>query len=201
MDAAARVARMWVGFYTGWVSAEAAERRRDEITSDLWEQSTDAHENGHSSAVVNAVIVHRVVTGIPADLSWVHTQRRLRSRPTERRSSLMTTTKEFVRTSWWVVTAALVAAFYVWGGVHNLLEDGQPYVDQVPVLGALALAIVIGIFLRGSRPRAAAGLIAVASAPAALIIWFPLVMVLAVVTIVGAVLELLGRSARSRVSL
>ncbi|WP_182376587.1 hypothetical protein [Nocardioides sp. WS12] len=113
----------------------------------------------------------------------------------------MTTTKEFVRTSWWVVTAALVAAFYVWGGVHNLLEDGQPYVDQVPVLGALALAIVIGIFLRGSRPRAAAGLIAVASAPAALIIWFPLVMVLAVVTIVGAVLELLGRSARSRVSL
>ena len=34
--------RRWVRGYTAWVGAEAAERRRAEIASDVWDQRADA---------------------------------------------------------------------------------------------------------------------------------------------------------------
>ena len=74
-EAAALMALRWVRWYSRLVCTEAAERRRAEIESDVWEQRADARERGLRPWVVAASIAWRVTGGVPDDLLWVRTQR------------------------------------------------------------------------------------------------------------------------------
>jgi hypothetical protein len=63
-------ARGWTRVYTAGLPARSARERRDEIASDLWEQTTDGARSGSAAGATAAEIFGRVVLGIPADLSW-----------------------------------------------------------------------------------------------------------------------------------
>jgi hypothetical protein len=70
IDAAASLASWWVGIYTRGLPHRVAAGRRDEITSDLWEQRADASQRGERVFVTATSILARTLGGITADLSW-----------------------------------------------------------------------------------------------------------------------------------
>lgn len=66
--AASRLALDWAGWYTRDLEPEVAGGRRDEIASDVWEQT--ARQADRPAFALAASIASRVVRGIPADLAW-----------------------------------------------------------------------------------------------------------------------------------
>jgi hypothetical protein len=70
-----RVSR-WCLWYTRGVEVGAADERRDELASDLYEHAIWADESGVAPRAVARAIVIRAVRGAPADLLWRHSQRR-----------------------------------------------------------------------------------------------------------------------------
>jgi len=65
-----RLVARWAAFYTRELDPRVADDRRDEITSDLWEQGADADARDASGATTELSILWRAARGIPADLSW-----------------------------------------------------------------------------------------------------------------------------------
>jgi len=61
------VARTWVRLYTRGLPPDLCEARRAELESDLWEH---ANEHQHRAVATALEIVMRLLTGVPADLSW-----------------------------------------------------------------------------------------------------------------------------------
>ena len=73
--AVARVTR-WCSWYTRHVDPRAADSRRDELASDLYEHAIWADEVGATPESVARAILSRAVRGAPADLTWRHAQRK-----------------------------------------------------------------------------------------------------------------------------
>jgi hypothetical protein len=73
--AVARVSR-WCSWYTREVDAQAADIRRDELASDLYEHAVWADQSGATPEAVARAIFSRAVRGAPADLTWRYAQRR-----------------------------------------------------------------------------------------------------------------------------
>lgn len=181
---AAGVARRWVDGYTGWVKADAAERRRDEIASDVWEQRAEATARGVRPVTVAFSIAGRVVAGIPADLLWVHAQRlAMRNQPASRKVLTMNTLGHIAARWWWAIGAAALAVL----GTIALLTGGSD-LARVQVLVIVAL-LAAGVALRHALPRAAGTLVVVGAAIPAALVWAPWLMVLGIVTVVGAAIE------------
>jgi hypothetical protein len=155
-----------------------AKRRRAEIL----------RRNGSGPAVTVALaIAVRVVAGMPADLTWVHTQRlAMRGLPADRKAQTMNTLGSIVARWWWVLGAAVLAGL---GASALLLGDSDVNRPQVAIVVA---ALVAGIALRRSRPRTAGSLLVVGAAVPAVLFWAPAVMVLGIVTLVGAAIEVVG---------
>ena len=193
---AAGLARRWVRGYTAWVGAEAAERRRAEITSDVWEQRADARERGAVPATVALSIAGRVIAGIPADIAWVHIQRlAMRGLPADRKARTMNTLGHIIGRWWWVLGAAGLATL---GIIALLSADRDLQRTQVTIIVA---ALVAGIALRQFLPRTAATLVVFGAAVPALLIWAPWVMAVGIATVVGAAIEVvrLTSGATSRI--
>ncbi|MGZ8804037.1 MAG: hypothetical protein ACXWZG_01880 [Microbacterium sp.] len=181
---AAGLTRRWVRSYTGWVGAEAAERRRAEIASDVWEQRADAREQGVAPTTAALSIAGRVVAGIPADLSWVHTQRlAMRGQPADRKARTMNTLGHIAARWWWVVGAAVLAVI----GVVALVFGGDD-LSRVQV-SLIVTVLLAGIALRHFLPRTAAALIVFGSTIPAALIWAPWIMAIGIVTLIGAAIE------------
>jgi len=66
----AGLVRGWVDLYTRGLPAELRDRRRDEIAGDLWSQFEEAALIGRSPRATANEILVRLLTGIPADLTW-----------------------------------------------------------------------------------------------------------------------------------
>lgn len=66
----AGLARSWVAVYTRGLPAPVRRERRDEITSDLWEQQRAAEEKGAGRASIAVYVLLRIVLGIPSDIAW-----------------------------------------------------------------------------------------------------------------------------------
>ena len=64
------LAMRWVFYYTRGLPAKVAYPRRDELESDLWEQRHEAREHGFSDVAIAASMARRVLTGMPADVTW-----------------------------------------------------------------------------------------------------------------------------------
>ncbi len=181
---AAGLTRRWVRSYTGWVGAEAAERRRAEIASDVWEQRADAREKGAPPTAAALSIAGRVVAGIPADLIWVRTQRlAMRGQPADRKVRTMNTLGHIAARWWWVVGAAALAVI----GVVALVFGGD---DLSRMQVSLIVAVLVaGILLRHFLPRTAATLIVFGSTIPAVLIWAPWIMAIGILTLIGAAIE------------
>jgi hypothetical protein len=73
---AVRRVSWWCAWYTRGLDASVANRRRDEIASDLHEHGVWADQAGESPRATARVILGRALRGVPADLGWRHAQRR-----------------------------------------------------------------------------------------------------------------------------
>ena len=181
---AAAMTRRWVRGYTAWVGAEAAERRRAEIASDVWEQRADARERGAAPATAALSIAGRVVAGIPADLMWVRTQRlAMRGQPANRKVLTMNTLGHIAARWWWVLGAAVLAVI---GAVALFIGGADLARMQVTVV---VVALAAGVALRQVLPRAAGSLVVLGAAVPAVLIWAPWIMVIGIATLVGAAIE------------
>lgn len=189
------LATAWVRWYTSRVDDEAAEVRRAEIASDLWEQVAESAP----ARSVGASITWRVVAGIPADLSWMHQRRALaRGRATREKESPMNAVARLVTQWWWIPLAVGIAVFYGWIAVGNLAEPGMPYLDGAVLAIFCAALIGVGAVLRVSRPLAGGLLVVAGVGPAVLLFWAPVVAIVAGVAVLGAVLDLVVVPAAQR---
>jgi hypothetical protein len=171
-----RCATRWTAWYTRGLAPPVAERRREEIASDLFEHAAAV---GHGRAQ-QCNVLGRVLWGIPADLSW-----RRAARASQPRARTTGASMKLRRVTLAVLVA--VVAFLVWAGIGTLRADGAGL--EYTALFALAVAMVgAGIALRDRAPAVAAILMLVgAAAPMAIFYWMAPVFVpgfLAVATLV-----------------
>jgi len=186
----------WVDCYTGGVSAETAERRRDEIHSDLWEQQADARANGRPPLAVSLSVARRAVFGAPADLLWVQTQRAAsRGLPAEQKAGSMNNATRLLVRWWWVLGAAVLAAWGYTMSIGQLLEPGMPYIEGTIQGLTMSTLLVAGIVLRARFPRVAGTLVVAGAAAFAMLWWAPLVMAIGIVVVVGAAVEVVRLTA------
>ncbi|MGC5171280.1 hypothetical protein ACLQ2Q_11575 [Microbacterium sp. DT81.1] len=198
---AADVARRWVCWYCGLVGTEAAERRRAEIESDLWEQRSDARENGTRSPIVAGAIALRVVGGMPDDLLWVRTQRlAMRGQRADRKASAMDSKKQSPGRWWWVVGAAVLAAVYLNFGIENLVGDDGPRPQGAAACFIYLAILLAGIACRVKAPRVSGVLIAVGALPTLAAYWAPPLVILGLAVATGALIEVARRSASGAVA-
>jgi hypothetical protein len=185
---AAGLARQWVDWYTRLVGVEAAERRRAEIASDLWEQQAEAHRTGTPTWRLSLSITRRVLHGMAADLTWVRTQR---SAAAGWAIPLHDLTRLAGR--WWrAVGAVLLAACYLFVSAQALLEPGQPYLASAILAIACTALLIAGSVLSFRAPRLAGVVIAVGAAPAMLAWWAPGVAALSVLMAIRAIADVAG---------
>ena len=194
---AARIVLAWVDCYTGGVSAETAERRRDEIHSDLWEQQADARANGRPPIAASLSIARRAVFGAPADLLWAQTQRAAsRGLPAEQKAGIMNNATRLLVRWWWVLGAAVLAAWGYTMSIGQLLEPGMPYIEGTIQGLTMSTLLAAGVVLRARMPRTAGTLVVAGAATFAMLWWAPVVMALGIVVALGAAVEVVRLMAR-----
>jgi len=162
-----RVAGSWAHLYTRGLPAETAERRRDEIWSDLFEHAAFAGP----TIAQQLNVLGRVLWGIPADLSW----RRAARAPRERR--LVTGDPMTLRKTT-TVLVGLAALFNVWAAIGVWIGAGAEDAGTaggarygLPMLIAAAL-IAYGLWCRDDAPRRSTILIVVGTAaPTVVLYW------------------------------
>jgi hypothetical protein len=132
------VARSWTAIYTRGLPAELAERRREEIGSDLFEHASFA-------GVTPAQQVHvlgRVLWGIPADLSWRRAARASRERRLAT-GGTMTLQKSMS------ISATAVTAIYLWFALG--FAFGGYWGSLLTLAGAILIGV--GLRVRDEHPR------------------------------------------------
>ena len=68
--AACALARAWCWLYTQELPEPVRSERRQEISSDLWEQERDLTVDGRGGFRAGVAITGRVLAGVHADLGW-----------------------------------------------------------------------------------------------------------------------------------
>jgi hypothetical protein len=201
-DRAVAFATGWTRWYTGRVGDDAGARRCAEIESDLWEQLADARQDRSAQAGVAASIAWRVVAGMPADLSWMRHHRAIaRGRQNREKESMMNAFARVVGRWWWPVLALAIAVVYVVLAVGNLAQPGTPNLESTIHALVCAALIVAGVAVRAKWPLLAGLLVIAGAAPAALLWWAPVLAVVAVIVLIGAVIDVVViPSAQGRVS-
>ena len=188
---AARQSLRWVGFYSGLVNSEAAERRRGEIASDVWEQQSSATQENPPGRWVGLSIVGRTVGGTAADISWVHVQRAAAcGRPSPRPADLAHELTRFALRWWWAMGALPIALAYLLIARAIWNEPGRPYADQLLLVLPAAASLVVGSALRSRRPRACAMLVIIGAIPAFIAWWTPGLLAAATLVVIGSIAEL-----------
>ena len=192
----ARLCRSWVRIYTHHLPTDAAERRHQEIESDLFEHHAEATNAGVTGHRLAAEVLGRVLVGVPADLTWRRAEQhepipRLRLGGTS--MSLSNTTTNRLLT-----TLGVLVIVYVWGVIlldaffFPAAEDENGWKLKVlfgigPVAATIALAI--GLRIRAKAPRRGFRLIAAGAIGPAIWFWMlPIYAPLMIATIMVATL-------------
>lgn len=183
--AGARICRWWVETYTRRLPAEIAGQRREEILSDLWEHHQDSAKAGRRELRHNLDVIERVLSGIPADLSWRRGIQGSYTRPNT--GDPMSTKQSIPRSTLVLIIVAgigIVAPF----PFLALLGTGLKTAEILWVLGSIALAGVLAaglaLRLRGRNPILSTVLLIVgAFAPTAAWFWLPPVYLLTLAVI------------------
>ena len=192
---AARIGRRWVRIYTSRLPADDAEQRRAEIHSDLWEHHSDSVRSGHGQLRHNLEVIERVLSGIPADLSWRRGIQRSQLRPDE--GDPMTSQQTSDRS---IIALVIVAGLGMVAPTPFLilLATGLETAEVLWVLGSASLAAILatGLVLRlnGGRPVFSTVLLVLgAFAPSTAWFWLPPVYLLTAAIIVTALLTVRKR--------
>lgn len=199
----ARIGRRWVRIYTSRLPTEEADQRREEILSDLWEHHKHSAQSGHSQLRHNLEVIERVLSGLPADLSWRRGIQRSQLRPV---TGDPMTTQQTIPLS----TLALIIV----GGLGIvapfpflvLLGTGLKTLEVLWILGSIALAglLAAGLVLRLTvdRPVVSTVLLVIgAFAPSTAWFWLPPVYLLTVsIVAVALITARNGPIARPRVA-
>lgn len=162
----------WLHCYTRCVGPEAGSRRRGEVGSDVFEQQASG---GGSRA-----IAYRLLTGVPADLAWVRSERR--------RETSVVPGPDLA----WAYGVGLVAAFLAAATAVLLTQDGRPHAEQAFVIGPAVVCLVAALLVRYAAPPVAAALVLVGVLPCVLAAWLPGLLGLVALLAVGAAARLGG---------
>jgi hypothetical protein len=161
------VATTWTRLYTRGLPNDVAERRREELVSDLYEHSS---VQGRTSAQQREVL-GRVLWGIPADLSWRRAAKAPRLRRLQTGAS-MTLRNVTTGVFSFIILFELWASAGVWLGQGA--EDGSDaggWRYGVPFLIAAAV-IAFALRTRDEAPRRSTVLLVIgAAAPALVFYW------------------------------
>jgi hypothetical protein len=144
---AAGLVRRWVRVYTGGLPPELRDRRRDEIDADLWSQLEEAAVIGRPARSINAEILTRWLSGIPADLSW-----RLEHRGGAPVTTQTATASHPISPGFGVL--AILGGFGLYSLMYRYSEataDDAFY--WLGVLGELAIAAVLAALVLASQDR------------------------------------------------
>ena len=132
---ACRFARVWVHVYTLAVMPNVRDRRRAELDSDVWEHIADAHTRCRGNVAAQLEVLHRVLTGIPADLSWVVDMRGIHKESKSMNERRLQTTV--------IVCALVVLTNFI---VSNVIVDDFSKLDSI----WWVLSFLIGLLLVGT---------------------------------------------------
>jgi hypothetical protein len=142
----------WAHRYTRGLPMEVRDRRRDEITSDVFEQLHATSEGRPTS------ITWRTLRGIPADVSWRRQEMRaMRANSPEPRASRVRNTWAVMTQRWFAPLALLIVVFDLLFAIAVVQEDGSKMPGRVvgPVILTLcAAATSVGLWLRWRAGRA-----------------------------------------------
>lgn len=191
----ARIGQRWARLYTSGLPAQEADQRRAEILSDLWEHHSDAVQSGHSQLRHNLEVIERVLSGIPADLSWRRGIQRSRRRLDT--GDPMTTQQTLPRSTLALIVLAglgIIAPF----PFLALLGTGLKTAEVLWVLGSITLAglLAVGLFLRLLTDKVALStmlLVVGAFAPSAAWFWLPPVYLLTAAVVIVALITVRNR--------
>ena len=194
-DSGSWICRRWVHTYTSRLPDEVAAERRDEIVSDLWEHHQESVAAGRSELCHNLEVIERVLSGIPADLSWRRAIQQSRTRPAT--GDPMTTQQPTPPSTLVLVVVAglgIIAPF----PFLQLLATGLRAAEILWVLGSVALAGLLAtglvLRLRGINPIVSTVLMSVgALAPSVAWFWLPPVYLLTLAVIVTALVTARNR--------
>jgi hypothetical protein len=188
-DRAAAFARWWVHTYTRGIDPAVADIRQHEIASDVWEQQALGRRVGAPPSAVAGSIVRRVIAGMPADLLWSHSARRV---PRGEPNTLERTPMSTLRTMWLPTLAGLLGLFQILAGTEMLLND--PKLENaiaLTVFGGLGLTALVGVWLRQRRRTVSDALIMLGVLPSFVIyIWWWAPPLLAAVVVIAATFDL-----------
>lgn len=190
--AGAQVCRWWVGRYTRACPPDVARPRAEEIESDLWEHCEDAKRRGVSRLGHDVDVFRRVLSGVPADLSWRREVLRSRPRSSSEGVPVMSRTRRFASASTIVVAAlATLPALSLWPLLGTGGSGALSGREIAWIIGATALGFVLlaGMVLRAREqaPRLGTALLVVGGpAPAMAWFWLPPLYVLSLLVIVLA---------------
>jgi len=192
MIAAADVCMWWARRYTRRLPSETANERIAEIESDVWEHNNDAVASNTRHIAHNVDVMRRVLSGVPADLSWRREILRSRERPASEGASVMSRVSNATSASA-VVLAALCAlpALSIVPLLGSAVTGGASAGEILWVITAMVLGsmLVWGLVLRlrDEEPRKATTLLVVgAPAPSIAWFWLPPMYALTVLLIVFA---------------
>lgn len=125
----------WVHFYTRAVRRDVRDRRRAEIDSDVWEHIADAHTRCRGNVAAQLEVLRRVLTGIPADLSWVVDMRGIHKESKSMNERRLQTIV--------IVCALVVLTNFI---VSNVIVDDFSKLDSI----WWVLSFLIGLLLVGT---------------------------------------------------
>lgn len=182
--------RRWVRWYTRSCPPHVAAERIDEIDSDLWEHTADAAVHGTGRAVLDVDVIRRVLSGVPADLSWRRETLRAHRRADSQGAPVMSRPQQIaslavtVLASIGILVAVSLLPLLGTGDNGALTGRERVWIAAVFVLGLVLLAGLV-LRLREQSPRLATALLALGSpAPALAWFWMPPLYALSVVLLV-----------------
>lgn len=178
-----RLCLAWVGWYTRGLPPDDAERRRAEIASDLWEHERDASHAGLTGLAISVEVLGRVLSGVPADLSWRRTVNR------QPRTRLVNGGKHVSKPSARLEGVFLVlVAFNIAVAAAMLPMTGSNVLDGARALVVVAV-LVTGLMLRSRAPLWSLGFVVVGAAGmVSLWFWLPPLYLVGLATIVVGVI-------------
>jgi hypothetical protein len=184
-----RLCAWWVRWYTRRLPTDVAEERRAEMASDVWEHVADARRARRNRWAIDVEVIGRVLSGVPADLSWRRGLLRSQLRPDQGAPMYLHRFRD-------LADKALLVLVAVGAGVGFTLMPfligsvaARNIAEVVWTAGAAVLAamLVIGIILRGRRPRLSTTLIVIgAAAPALAWFWLPPTYLLSLAIVLAA---------------
>jgi hypothetical protein len=184
----------WVRWYTRRLPEAVVAPRRAEIASDLWEHRHDATARGTKGVRQDFAVIARMLSGIPADLSWRRGALRSQARPDP--GLAMASSRTVAISGQLVVVLAVVGLGIVASTGPVMLAAG--FIEGVDAVGvvwcvatlAVAMSLLLGLIRRlNGREHSTVLLVVGSPAPAIAWFWLPPMFLLAVAIAATALLS------------